>query len=106
MGATTSLTTTNIYGGAINIGGSANTLTIDSPTTFNNTLKTDDITAISNTAIQNIYTGLASTGTINMGETTAGTITNIKGGQINIGHSTTDCNVLSNFVCNSLPVVQ
>ena len=35
-----------------------------------------------------------------MGSTTTGTKTNIYGGAINIGHSTTNCNVLSNFVCN------
>jgi hypothetical protein len=101
LGATTTGTITNIYGGSINIGGSANNLTIASPTTFNDVLKTDDITAITLNGTQNIYTTLTSTGTINLGETTAGTITNIRGGEINIGHSTTNCNVLSNFVCNT-----
>lgn len=87
LGATTANTTTNIRGGAISIGGASNALTIDSSTTFNSTLKTDDITAITTTATQSIYTTLASTGVINMGATTAGTITNIYGGAINIGNS-------------------
>ena len=95
IGATTANTTTNIRGGAINIGGSANILTIDSPTTFNNLLKSDDITAITTTATHSIYTTLTSSGTINMGNNTSGTITNIKGGEINIGTYGSNINIKS-----------
>lgn len=95
IGATTANTTTNIRGGAINIGGSANNLTIDSPTTFNNLLKSDDITAITTTATHSIYTTLTSSGTINMGNTTSGTITNVRGGEINIGNYGNTINIKS-----------
>ena len=87
LGATTANTTTNIRGGAINLGGSSNILTIDSPTTFNNLLKSDDITAITTNATHSIYTTLTSSGTINLGNATSGTITNINGGTINLTSS-------------------
>jgi hypothetical protein len=92
------------------MGGSANNLTIDSPTTFNDVLKTDDITAISNTATQSIYTTLASTGTINLGNTTTGTITNIRGGAINMSGDTTitgDATITGNAtIDNNLKIVE
>ena len=84
LGASTVNTVTNIRGGSISIGGSTNTLTIESPTTFNNALKTTSITPITASGVQSIYTNLTSMGTIDIGSTTTGTVTNILGGEVNI----------------------
>jgi hypothetical protein len=73
------------------------TTQFDGYTTFTNSLKTTNITAITETSngVHNIYTTLTSSGTINMGATTAGTITNLRGGEINIGNNATNLTINS-----------